>query len=268
MSKEKEIIKNENSYDKLVNLLSDKENVKIVSNEILNTFIEESSVENVDVDYVLQNGKMHSGDINTEFRFNSKNDQLLNNMSLLMDKTDMTKDLASLIKDFEDMVRSELDKFTEDIKIKLRSTIPLDTSIFPKDVQENIKKIYIPLKTVKVKKIELNLSFDKNKDGGYTITVKKEAPKNYSAPRSVAKELITEHMDTGIPYNEIIANKKAQKDPAYKYVTDVIKKYYESDVYVGLYVDYSPPPQDQAMSEIEEILPNWRDFMPDEPQEK
>lgn len=267
MSEEKMLVKNKEVYDELIGLLSD-DNATIVSTEILKTFIEEANIENIDVDYVLQDGKMYSGAVNTEFRFNSKKGQLLNKMSSLMNQTDMTEDLANLIKKFEDMVRLKLDKFTEDIKTKLRSNIPLDTSIFPEDVQEDIKKIYIPLKTIKVKKIELNLTFDKNQDGGYTITVKKEAPKNYSAPKSVANELITEHMNTGTSYEEIIANKKAQKDPAYKYVTNVIKKYYESEIYVGLYVDYSPPPQDQAMSKVEEILPNWRDFIPDEPQEK
>jgi hypothetical protein len=225
------------------------ENVKKVATEILSSFNEDNRENSIDHDFSLKNGKMISKESNTFFTFTPKKDTLLNLIAQKIRDIEITEKLTKEVKTFEDKVKKYInDNMSYFFAQKIRDVIlKANSNTGPVPIS-----VLFPLKTIKVISFELNMSFDPEKDGGYTITIQKQVPKGtkYVPSKSVANDMIQTRLSTEKDYDQIIKEKKEAGDIDYKYITGYYKKYYEEEYSLSLYVDYSPIPQNELVEYI------------------
>lgn len=186
----------------------------------------------VEVDFHLKEGNMEkkeSQETNTWVKFDTKENTLCRQILdfLCDEEVEPEETLLEQSEDFRQLTEEMLqNKYSDIIKEKIKQTVFPDT---PPQI--------FPMKDFKVMFLEIA---EKPKID-YTLSVKKEAPKDYiSTP--VANELIQEHLSTGEEYETIIKRKQEEGNEAYKYVIGVTKNKAFYEVNLDLYIDYSIDP--------------------------
>lgn len=230
-----------------------KNNVKLLSNVLFGYFIEKQSKISIDYDFSISHGVMKSGDKNTFVIINSeKNDELdslfneLKSYVVRLEKNNKKTDM--------DKFYNELSGFMEKVKKDFnKQDFKGISDCFRKKVLNNAEPFLFPLNNIRLCDIEVNLSYDKEVDSGYTLQVNKlvnqddidEDGKSINK-KSIANELIQESMQTGRRVEELYQEKKLSGHPDYENVTGIEKKYYEGEFNLSFFVDYSPAPFEEV----------------------
>lgn len=238
----------------LLSLLNE-DNVKLLAKEIIDEMVESGDEKNIEIDYQLSGGKMISQNINTIFSYNSRQGTLLR---LLTEKAQKVEALSYEAHDrllqFEKSLAKEMnEKYKEIVKNKIRQFTPLDhrqMAILTPDARNKILETIFPMNMSYIVSCVLNLVYDPDGDGGYTIKVEKNSPRGSISTQSVANDLIKRSAETGKNYDEIIKEQKALGNEQYKYVVRAEKKYYDSQCVVSMYINFNPAPKE----EVEKVL--------------
>jgi len=235
------------------------ENAKLATKEIIDTFINEGTEENIEIDYKITFGVASSCETNTAFKFNFKENSFLFQLaSLASTIEELSSEEHDALLAFEKMVIKEIeDHHFNTIKAKLREFTPLDhekmSKINPFTRQKILETIF-PMTNSKVISCLFNLLFVPDGDDGYILMVNKNSPKPGLSTTSVSNDLIKRHSETGKNFDEIIKDRKAAEDDQYKYVVSVTKKYYEYQCQLSLHVDYSPAPKEEVDAKMKDII--------------
>ena len=217
-----------------------------------------NTIDNIEFDFVLDKGKMKSKVINTTFKFDPEEGNILVKISKELNNPtiELTQEHYDLVFTFLQTLKTY---FNENCISQLRDKIR-------KYVIADASELIFPLKQISVENIEIN---DDRKE--YPISIKKDVPyiktkvkgkvklvpqeENYQG-KPIASELFEIHETTGKPFEQIIAEKKALGDPNYRYVSGVmIGKRFKYIFHLDLNVDYTPT-KPETLEEIVKLNEN------------
>jgi len=218
---------------KLSDLLID-ENISRCVDEVVQAFETKATKENLEMDFHINQGKMAGGlgESNTTFKFDTDKGQFLTEVRLAL-----TEAFRS---DVDDAEASEEAKLINAFQDKI--AVALGSKEYNKRLgdilRSNSAGLGAPEWLIPIPEIRFH-SFDISSDdeGGYMLRVQKGVDKGQ---QSVAPELIKIHQETGKPFEQIIAEKKAEKDSRYESVESAEWKRYIFHVHIHFAADYSP----------------------------
>jgi len=244
----------EDTEKELLSMLND-ENVKVLAEEIVNEIVVNGNEDNLEIDYQLSKGKMISLATNAIFSYIYKSDTWLGQLCEKAQKVEaLSYEAHDVLLKFEIDLANEINKnHIEKIKNKIRQFTPMDHNKMDKltlEVRENILRTIFPMYGSKIISCVLNLAYEPDSDGGYTIKVIKNSPKGSISTTSVANDLIKRNTETGKTYEDIIKEQKSLNNDQYKYVVSAEKKYYDANCVVSMYINFNPAPQ----KEVEETI--------------
>ncbi len=224
------------------------------ANQIIEAFEKKANVKNLEVDFEISSGKMvdkNKKEIksftspNTWFKFDITTEESLSKIQYITEKL-YSEDFD--IKDKESMAKAE----AEDEKFTLfRQVIvsKLNEERFHTRLANVIRKIcfnnfppqLMPINTINFLEIEFNTKDDNR----FLLVIQKMARVDrvtgefMDSRESIQEDLISEHNKSGLDFNDIIAKRKAEKDPRYEMVAGVEKRQYIFDVQCEISADYS-----------------------------
>jgi hypothetical protein len=234
---------NESNYK---SLLTD-ENALEVAKWIVDSFKNDGNQDNIDHKFDISKGVMKKVDINTWYKFDTKEGTLLRKIKevIFSKEKETNTDVQLSDEAKEENERYEKEKFDLVLEwlIKVKSII---NDKYINELREKIREVILknappqlfPLNRVEVINLELT---DPDPDGNYIIIVNKKGPTGSESGASAV--LMQEHIDTGKSLDVIISEKKAEGDPRFQYITGAYKKKFIYECEVDIYVDFSLGPK-------------------------
>lgn len=237
-------------------------NKQKIAEEIINIVIDNISENSVQYsDFNIKNGVMITNNKkpNVSFKFlTSEDSETRKAFDFIVSSYETENYLPeNEILDFENSIKLEINNQISNYKENLKNSIIKAIFQFKEKEQFDL----MPCDELSLAKLMFNHSFNRNEDGGYSLVVHKMVPKNKADNTSgIANELIQESIQTGLSFELLIErHKKEQEDMEYeeavkafkegktefsfpyrwKYISKIEKKYYDSEIQVGFYVDFS-----------------------------
>ncbi len=229
-------------------------NVTLISKEIVDTLVSDATKENVSHDYRLSRGEMASKNPNTFFQFDPKEGSVINNFKKLLFSEDFDDEPGVKLTKEQINTKSLVDAFHNDVYLEVTGSYGnILREIFHKTVIPDADIRIFPLKDIELVDVEILDLSSMDEQGKYQLVIEKKSPKNI-ASTPVASILSKIHSETGLPYNDIIEQKKKENNPDFKYVTGATLKKIYFECSLSFYVNYAPIPQDQFLKLQEEDL--------------
>jgi hypothetical protein len=201
---------------------------QLVADELLKEMLHpDFSRDAVNVDFYIKDGKMRSSKPwNTQFQFDA-------------DNLESSKEILHYLANAEEPTQEDISYF-ESWRIDLSRVV--ETTLndeFRSQVRnlvfgENIPEVF-PLTKIKVTDIDIT----NRPENDRVLVVRKDAPQNVQT-QPVTAALIKEFEETGKDVNDIIADKKKNDDPKYRWITSATWRKHFYDITVSFMIDYTP----------------------------
>lgn len=236
-----------NSETSLQDLMTEN-TAKEIAQYIAEHFMLHASTESVDYEYDIHQGKMiDTGDYNTTYKFDVDAETLLGKIINNMKSQD---DISQEYINQENKWRQAIiDNINQNHIHTFRETLR-------SRILKNIQPELVKLEKFEIREIDIN----PRPDVDFLIVVQRMRPSNEnlsppateSPSQTVSQELLDIHVSTGKSFEEIIAEKKNQKDSRYANVYGAYKRKYIYDIELSIFVDYSLTPQDEFVKLLKE----------------
>lgn len=219
-------------------------NAEVVASCLVEHLCKNAGPTTVDYDYQISAGKMvdEGGDSNTTYKFDAEKGSLLREIidTLYPEEADdrSEEDYAEETKWLNSIIEIINTKYIDLIRDAIRSK-----------VFKNVQPELVPMNPFVLN----NLEFSSVPEADFLIVVQRAVPKdqigmaqsNQAGSIPINQELFNLHIQTGLSFDEIIAQKKAEGDPRYTTVCGATKRKYLYNVEMLFYVDYSLTPQEE-----------------------